>query len=264
MPLGVPEGGGVDRLARPFLLVVVGGHRLGAAAELLLLLGFLVLDPLIHLDVADELQGVRRDAVLLVGESPFRRNLTADVDEPALVGRVHLVGGRADHRARSLLEAAGRLDGARLVPEEEREGHHEEHQAHEHALDRLADPRKPGLTAHFTIGIGHRGPSPVRSAVDCGKSERPYSRQAGNVKCWPRSGPYPSRRTRNAAKAWSFPSGSFSAILRIAFFQLACPVHFLASIGSGWRVSPVSHTARSGRGSPLPSTASARQSVPSL
>ena len=59
---------GIDVVAGPGLVIRVSGDLLGAAADLFLGLGLLILLPLVHLRFPPELDGVDRDLELVVGK----------------------------------------------------------------------------------------------------------------------------------------------------------------------------------------------------
>ena len=120
------EAARVDRALKPLLGVGVGGSLCDAAAEVLLLLGLGVLDPLEHLGRA--LQGNRRrgDAELVVGKDILRRRKAGHVDELTFhlgVDFLYRLDGHA--RALSLVKRLRRLDRVALVPEEHREAENE-------------------------------------------------------------------------------------------------------------------------------------------
>ena len=94
-----------------------------------------MLDRLVHLHRAREAQGRGGDAEHVVRQDVLRVGLAADVHELALVGGVDLVRRHVHDRPRALLEAPGRVDGAPLVEEEDRESRDEEGEPGQDALE---------------------------------------------------------------------------------------------------------------------------------
>ena len=120
------ESARVYSALKPLLGVGVGRSLCDAAAEVLLLLGLGMLDPLEHLGRA--LQGNRRrgDTKLVVGKDILRRRKAGHVNELSFhLGIDLLYRLDGDARSLSLVKRLRRLDRVALVPEEHREAENE-------------------------------------------------------------------------------------------------------------------------------------------
>ena len=139
------ERPGIDYRIAPHLLVCVRGGALDAAADFLLLRRVGVLLPLVHLDFADEADGLGlADAEFGVGKGGLGIGEAGHVDELAVVVRVDLRRGLdGDAVLLAFLEGLASLDGLAFVPPQEREARYEEDEAADYSLDCGTEPGTP-------------------------------------------------------------------------------------------------------------------------
>ena len=110
------EGTGVHDVLAPFLLVGVGDGLLLGATQLLLGLVFLVLDPLVHLDFALQLEGIHREIELRIFQNLVSNRRARDMHQLALQRRVHLVVFGLDDIFAALVQCPLTLHRATFVP----------------------------------------------------------------------------------------------------------------------------------------------------
>ena len=151
--LRVPEGRGIHRGAHPLLVVVVRGHGLFAAAELLLRLFFRAFHPLVELHLAFKGDGGLAYAEGAVGKDVLGVRKAGHMDDLAGEGGAEIGGIAHDLRLGLCFVqcVAGGYEVAFVPPEQNRTGH-EQGKPHADAGERIAEPREETDVGGFRVG----------------------------------------------------------------------------------------------------------------
>ena len=122
-------------------MVVIHGHSLFAAAELLALLLLGRFRPLVVFDIADQSDGRLADAELAVVEHLLGVGIAGHMDDLAGEGGAEVIGTAHDLRLglRFVQGVAGSHEITFVPPEQSRTGH-EQGNAHTDTGERIAEP----------------------------------------------------------------------------------------------------------------------------
>ena len=140
---------GIDPVIIPHARITVGRGLFLAAADLLARLGALFLLPLVHLDLANQLEAGGLHAKLRVGKHSGRCCPASQMDQLAFIGRIDRLRIDMDDSLLPFIERARGLGRIGLVPEDADARANYQNDADDDAYKRTHQSLQPGLVRDF-------------------------------------------------------------------------------------------------------------------